>query len=338
MKRNQEIPQHLQKTDPEDFFLRREKRGKGFRFVHNGGKPVKDENLLEFISNIPVPNTWSDVKLCEKEQGHILASGYDGSDNLQYLYHPDYLDFRNKQKFANLAEFGMTLPRLRRKLRRDMKGGDWDEQKLLALIVRILDKYHLRIGTRVYAQKNQSFGLTTLRKRHLKEIDTTYHFEYSGKSGQQRKIQLSDPYLVELVEELDDFPGWELFSFRANGEKVVATGQKVNDYIRNVSNADFSARTFRTWAGTVLAVKLLDEAKKEVEENPRRKLKTALVEKVAGKLGNTPSICEEYYIHPKVLKKVTEPNFDANPCDEKFLKNTLFRKHECRTMEILTGS
>lgn len=337
MKHDVEIPPHLKKTDPGELLIKRKKWGKGFRYVREDETAISDEEQLNLLKSIPVPNTWTEVRLSHEAHSHILAVGYDGSDKLQYLYHPDFLEYRNQQKFERLYDFGQSLPRIRRRLRKDLKLPEWNEQKLLALIVRILDKYHLRIGSRVYARQNDSFGLTTLRKKHLKEVDSNLMFQYTGKSGQNREVQLSDPHLVELIEEIADFSGWELFSFQKNGVKVAASGTKVNQYIREIAGEDFSARNFRTWAGTVLTVKYRKKAQRIVEQNPRRKLRSTLVDLVSEKLGNTHSICENYYIHPKVLAEAEKENFDPHPCDERFLKNTLYRKHECRTLEILAG-
>lgn len=333
-----EIPKHLKDVDPDDFKIRRKKWGRGYRYFNGNGKDLENNETLEVVEDIAVPNTWTEVTLSAKPNTYILARGYDGSGKLQYLYHPDYLAYRNDQKFSELLGFGLALPRIRRRLRKDLKRDAWDETRLLALIVKILDKYHLRIGSRVYAKKNQSYGLTTLRKKHLiEEEDDTFTFDFKGKSGQERTISLTDSSLVKLIEEVAEFPGWELFSFKTDDGKFSANAEKVNNYIRGISGGDFSARDFRTWAGTVLSVKYLSKAQKVVEKNPKRKLGSTLVELVSEKLGNTTAICKDYYIHPEVLKQAIRKDFDAEPCDERFLKKNLYRKHECRTMEILTS-
>lgn len=332
-----EIPAHLQQCDPAKFYITRKPWGPGYRYLKLSDQPLEDEVLLETLREIPVPNTWTEVRLCENANAYILATGYDGSGKLQYLYHPDFTSYRNKLKFEDITEFGLTLPRMRRKLRHDLKQSEWSERKLLALVVTILDKYHLRIGSRLYAKRGESFGLTTLRKKHLNEVESHFRFEYTGKSGVQREIALTDQALIEMVEEVSEFPGWEIFSIRKGNEKIKATAGKVNDYIEDISNKDFTAKSFRTWAGTVLAIKYFDEAKREIQQNPRRKFKAALVELVAARLGNTSAICEEYYIHPKVLNEVRKPGFNPNPCEKQYLKNTLYRKHECRALEILNS-
>lgn len=333
---NSELPPTLSDANPDEFRISRKSQGQGYIYINGSDRKITDQDLLLVVKDIPVPDTWSDVWLSGDPDTYILARGYDGSGKLQYLYHPDYLDYRNHKKFDRLLDFGMCLPRIRRRLRKDIKDEKWDEQKLLALVVRILDKYHLRIGSRVYAKENNSFGLTTLRKKHLKEVDDNIVFNFTGKSGQERTINLSDHLLIKLLEEVAEFPGWELFSFRTNEGKFSADGTKVNDYIKDISGGDFSARDFRTWAGTVLAVKYYPKAKEIVEKNPRRKLESSLVELVSDKLGNTPAICKEYYIHPEILEAVAIDNFECEPCEEKFLKNSLYRKHECRTLEILS--
>ncbi len=334
-----EIPPHLKETDPDAFNISRKKWGRGYRYFNGNGKDLENENVIDTVQSFAVPNTWTDVTLSKSSKTYILARGYDGSGKLQYLYHPDYLAYRNDQKFHELLEFGRVLPRIRRRLRKDLKEEGWTENKLLALIVKILDKYHLRIGSRVYAKKGQSYGLTTLRKKHLKEEEDshTYSFDFKGKSGQHRTISLTDHSLVNLIEEVAEFPGWELFSVPTDHGKYSANAGKVNRYIRQISGGDFSARDFRTWAGTVLSVKYLPKAHKIVEDNPRRKLGSTVVELVSEKLGNTTAICKDYYIHPEVLKQVIRDDFNTEPSDERFIKNNLYRKHECRTMEILTS-
>lgn len=330
-----ELPSHLVRVDADDFYISRKKWGRGYRYFKEDGESLTDNSTLDIVQEMAVPNTWTEVTLSDRANTYIQARGYDGSGKLQYLYHPDYLAYRNEQKFNELLEFGRVVPRIRRRLRKDLSAEDWNEQKLLALIVKILDKYHLRIGSRVYAKKGQSYGLTTLRKKHLIEEDDSFSFEYIGKSGQERTINLTDSSLVKLMEEVAEFPGWELFSLRTDNGKFSANAEKVNNYIREISGGDFSARDFRTWAGTVLSLKYLSKARSIVEENPKRKLGSTLVELVSEKLGNTSAICKDYYIHPEVLSHAIMEGFDSEPCEEKFLKNSLYRKHECRTMEVL---
>lgn len=332
-----EMPEHLMDIDPDDFSIKRKKWGKGYRYLNGSDHVVEDSGVLEVVKHIPVPDTWSDVTLSHQSNTYILARGYDGSGKLQYLYHPDYLEHRNSLKFERLLEFGKSLPRIRRRLKRDTRSPYWNERKLLALVVQILDKYHLRIGSRVYSKKNNSFGLTTLRKKHLQEQDNSLVLNFIGKSGQHRTINLTDHGLVELLSEVAEFPGWELFSFKTDEGKFSADASRVNQYIREISGGHFSARDFRTWAGTVLTVKHLPKARKIVHQNPKRKLSSTVVEMVAEQLGNTPAICRKYYIHPEVLSSACSEGFECEPCEEKFLKNSLYRKHECRTLEILTN-
>src|SRR5690606_15130895 len=154
-------------------------------------------------------------------------------------------EYRNEKKFAELFDFGLALPRIRRRIERDLREPEWNERKFLALITRILDKYHLRIGSRVYARRNQSYGLTTLRKKHLKESEGELRFDYVGKAGQQRSVVLDDPDLVRLVREVAEFPGWELFSIRQGGRTIRADAEAINAYIRGASGNGFTARTFR---------------------------------------------------------------------------------------------
>jgi DNA topoisomerase-1 len=334
----QDLPEGLEAVGPETFEVVRRKHGHGFAYYYEkGNRPVRDARVKRRLEEIGVPNTWKDVRLSLNSDSHIQAAGYDGSGKLQYLYHPEYLEYRNLQKFEELPAFGAALPRMRRRISRDLRGEHWTETRLLALLVRILDRYHLRIGTRVYAKRNDTFGLTTLRKRHLKEHESQLAFEYRAKGGRNTTVHLTDPRLVALVREVAEFPGWELFSIPTGEGKVTANAERINDYIRAISGEDFTARTFRTWAGTVLCVKYHERAVRRVADNPRRQLPAVLTELVAERLGNTPPVCREYYIHPEVFETATQEDFDPVPQGRPLVGRSLYRKHECRTMEILGG-
>jgi DNA topoisomerase-1 len=331
---NRDLPDHLNEGDVEVFSLKRIKQGTRFLYKGEAGEEIKGA-LRSQLEDYGIPNTWTEVKLSPSNHTHILATGYDGSGKLQYLYHPDYLEYRNALKFMELTDFGLALPRIRRKVNAHLKHDDWDEQKLLALITKILDKHYLRIGTRAYAKSNNSFGLTTLRRKHLNETEHGLSFEYKGKSHQQRRVELHNEQLVEYIKECADFPGWEIFSFKKASETVKASSTMVNEYIREMGGADFSAKTFRTWGGTSLSVKLQPKAKRIVEKNKRKELGATLVQLVAERLGNTPSICRQYYIHPMVLETVLEPGFQADPKPNGSYALAYLNKFEQRTLEIL---
>lgn len=330
------LPDGIEAISPDEFEVVRRKRGKSWAyFRETDNTPVRDKRVVRRLDAIGVPATWTDVRLSLNPRSHIQAAGYDGSDKLQYLYHPEFLEYRNLLKFEELPDFGTALPRIRRRISRDLRGDDWTETRLLALLVRILDRYHLRVGTRVYASRNNTFGLTTLRKRHLKEHESGLAFEYRAKGGKKTSVDLTAPRLVALVREVAEFPGWELFSIHSGDRKVIADADRINDYIRDISGADFTARTFRTWAGTVLCVKYHDAAVREIAANPRRQLPAVLTERVAERLGNTPAICRQYYIHPDVFEAATRDDFDPEPAGLALPGRSLYRKHERRTMEIL---
>lgn len=335
--KHSEIPKHLKAADVDAFSIFREKKGEKFTYLNKSGKPISS-STLNLVSSYGVPNTWTQVSLSADGKAHILAAGYDGSNKLQYLYHPDYLEYRNSLKFLELSEFGKLLPRIRRRVNKDLKQAEWCEEKLLALVVKILDKHHLRIGSRAYAKKNSSFGLTTLRKKHLQETDNGLSFQFTGKSGQQRSVELNNPDLIEFVKECVDFPGWEIFSFKHKNSSCVATSDMVNSYIRKISRSDFSARTFRTWGGTSLAVKLRAKAQKIIEQNKRKELEATLVQLVAEHLGNTPSICKQYYIHPQVLTTVTKKGYQEARIKSRFKNLSYLNKHEKKTLSILKPS
>jgi DNA topoisomerase-1 len=336
--KRRELPHGLSNINPRDFEVSRRRRGAGWSFHYLSNKrPVKDRKSKAHLESIPVPNTWSKVRLSLNPRSHIQAAGFDGSGKLQYLYHERYLEHRNSLKFEDLPAFGSCLPQIRRSIARDLRGDTWTEQRLMALLVRILDRYHLRVGTRLYATRNDTFGLTTLRKKHLKENQSELSFEFIAKGGKERSVPLNDPSLVKLVREVAEFPGWELFSIQCEGQKIQADAHRINEYIRRISGENFTARTFRTWAGTVLCVKHVAPARREVEKKPNIKLAARLTERVAEQLGNTPAICRQYYIHPDIFEACLEEDFDPSPSDRSLPGRSLYRVHECRTMELLSS-
>ncbi len=317
----------------------RKKHGRGFVYLDEKQKKVRDEKLLQRLKDLKIPPAWEKVWICKDETGYIQATGYDDKQRKQYLYHPDWEVFSQHEKYRKLQNFGEKLPSIRRIIEEDMKLAQWNRRKVLALVLRFMDEKYLRVGNRQYMEENETFGITTLRRKHLKEKENNLILEFKAKSGKYRKVNIQDPELVRLIKESSDMPGYELFRYLdSEGKSTTVESADVNDYLREISGEDFTSKTFRTWGGTVLAMKEQPGARKEVLNDNRKKLKTAIVKKVAKTLGNTTSIAERYYIHPEILEVIAAEDFEYKPPKSSaFSKNEIefLDDQELKVLEIL---
>ncbi|UII24771.1 DNA topoisomerase IB [Fulvivirga maritima] len=280
----------------------RKKRGRGFSYYDCDGKKISDKNIIKRIQSLVIPPMWQDVWICEDESGHLQVTGYDQKGRKQYIYHPKWTEYQQKNKFNRLKEFGFKLPDIRRQLERDIRKKGWPKQKILALIVMMLDEYYIRIGNKRYEQENKTYGLTTLRRKHINEKDGHLVISFKAKSGKEREIDIGSKKLIRLIKATSELPGYEIFRYLDDSKQSHRLdSHDVNEYLVEIAGEYFTAKDFRTWGGTMLALENYEESKKEVEENPRQKLETTIVKKVAAVLGNTVAVCREYYIHPKVM-------------------------------------
>lgn len=302
-----EVPAGLTWCSDETPGLRRVRRGRGFAYLDADGAPVRDPATLARIRALALPPAWTDVWICPRATGHIQATGRDARGRKQYRYHPDWNEARGEDKFARLAEFGRALPRLRRRVDDDLGRRGPCREKVLATVVRLLEISLIRVGNREYARQNRSFGLTTLHKRHLAVDGTALQFAFRGKSGVEHRVSVRDRRLATVVRGLRDLPGQQLFKYRDETGALVPIGSEdVNAYIRETLGERFSAKDFRTWAGTVSAARALRaEPPPETPTAAKRRL-TVCVRAVAGLLGNTPTVCRSAYIHPRVLELYAE--------------------------------
>ncbi|MFP4091357.1 MAG: DNA topoisomerase IB [Cyclobacteriaceae bacterium] len=283
----------------------RRKCGRGFVFLDEVRQKLSREQEISRIKSLKIPPTWQDVWISKNPKAHLQATGYDAKQRKQYLYHPEWVQFRQIAKFDKMKEFGKLLPDIRIKTSADLKKRGWGKEKVLALIIQVLDEYHIRIGNKYYKEQNSTYGLTTLRRKHLEMEKGVGRLEFKAKSGKYRKINLKNNQLVNLIRKTAELPGYEIFTYKDEDGKFQAVdSQQVNDYLHQLVGQQFSCKDFRTWGGTILTVEKAPLARKAVEENPRLKLETRLVKEVAVSLGNTVSICREYYIHPQILKRV----------------------------------
>ena len=297
----------LKYTNENDLCFRRAKNGKGFIYFDEEGNPVKNNKLLERFKSLVIPPAWESVKICASEMGHIQATGRDAKGRKQYIYHPRWTEVSNSNKFGKMIEFGEALPLIRKHVERDLKKKSLPLEKVLAVIIKLLEETLIRVGNRIYAETNNSFGLTTLQDRHLKVKGSNLKFEFTGKSGKLLQLDYNDKKLARLVKQCQDSPGQHLFQyFDEEGKRHPVESDDVNIYLNKIVEKNFTAKDFRTWGGTVIAVKELfsmplSEFKKENERNVVKAVKI-----VASALNNTPAICRKYYIHPYIIESYLE--------------------------------
>jgi DNA topoisomerase-1 len=300
------MPTEIKYSQEEHFDISRQREKESFyyRWVQNGGM-VKNKHVLDHIENLVIPPNWKEVRICSEDCMHILAYGYDDKGRKQYIYHPQWHEQRNKEKFDELKEFAVFLPRIRRRVNKDLRKRDWVKDKVLALMVMTLDETYIRIGNTFYQRQNATHGLSTLRRKHVDFAGDRVMFEFKGKSNKIRNVTLANKRLARLIKKSAELPGYELFRYKHNGSFRNVSSSDVNDYLYRITGKEyFTAKDFRTWGGTTLAVEYYPEAVKMCAENKRIKLDTTLVKLVAEKLGNTISICRDYYIHPNVFKLI----------------------------------
>lgn len=293
----------LRYVNDDDPGLSRVSKGKVFVYLDPAGRRIKDPVTLGRIKRLAVPPAWTDVWICPREDGHIQATGRDARRRKQYRYHADWRTVRDENKYERMIAFGKALPKIRRRVARDIARPGLGREKVLATMLRLLETTLVRVGNEEYARTNGSIGLSTMRDKHVKiRRGGTLEFEFKGKSGIRHSINLKDPRLAEIVRRTQDLPGQELFQYLDDtGQQQRITSEDVNNYLREIAGSEFSAKDFRTWAGTVLAAIALRQFERFDTKAQAKKNLVAAVERVAERLGNTPSVCRKCYIHPVVL-------------------------------------
>jgi DNA topoisomerase-1 len=282
--------------------IRRKRAGRSFSFIDKAGEKIADHKTLERIRKLAIPPAWKDVWICASPNGHLQATGIDGRGRKQYRYHAGWRAIRDETKYNRMIAFGRALPAIRERVRRDLARDGLPREKILATIVRLLETTLIRIGNREYARDNASFGLTTLRNKHIAVDGSTVHFEFRAKSGKMRSLELKDRKLAAIVKRCRELPGYELFQYiDRDGNRRSVTSDDVNGYLKETTGAEFTAKDFRTWAGTVLAALALREFEIFDSEAAAKRNITRAIEQVAGRLGNTVSICRKCYVHPDVF-------------------------------------
>lgn len=283
--------------------IRREpKSGGGFRYIGVNGRALRKAGEIQRVVHLAVPPAWTDVWICPSQTGHIQATGRDARGRKQYRYHQRWRVQRDATKYERIIVFGEALPRIRARVDADQRSPDLSRERVLATIVRLLDTTYIRVGNEEYARENRSFGLTTMHDRHVEVDGSKLRFQFRGKSGKQHTVGITDRRVARVITRLQELPGQQLFQWEDDDGVIHGVeSDDVNGYIREAAGDDFTAKDFRTWAGTVLAAWALQELGKYASKTEAKRHVIEAVESVARDLGNTPAVCRRCYVHPEVL-------------------------------------
>jgi DNA topoisomerase-1 len=287
--------------------ITRKKQGKNFVYLDPRGKTIRDRETLDRIRMLAIPPAYRDVWICANARGHIQAVGRDDRGRKQYRYHEKWREVRDENKYGRMIDFAKALPVIRRTVAKHLKLRGLPREKVLAAVVKFMEMTLIRIGNDEYAKNNHSYGLTTLQDRHAKFARGKIKLEFRGKSGVEHEFEIGDPRLAAIAKRCQDLPGQELFQYLdENGDVHDIGSADVNEYLRQITGKDFTAKDFRTWAGTVLAATALQELEKFDSQAQAKKNVVRAVETVASKLGNTKAVCRKCYIHPEILNAYME--------------------------------
>lgn len=282
--------------------IARKGAGKGFSYTDPTGRTIKDGAERKRLAALAIPPAYSDVWICPDPRGHILATGRDAKGRKQYRYHPEFRELRDSTKYDHMLDFAQALPAIREQVDHDMSRRGMPAQKILGTIVHLLENTMIRVGNADYVKQNKSHGLTTLRDRHVTFDGNTVRFKFRGKSGKEWDLGLRDRRVARIVRAAQDIPGQHLFQYLDDdGARHQVTSTEVNDYLRNISGDNITAKDFRTWTGTVLAALALAEYERADSDAAARRNVRDAIEQVAARLGNTPTICRKCYVHPQVI-------------------------------------
>ena len=282
--------------------ITRRRSGKGFSFRLPSGEVVKDPSTIQRIKKLAIPPAYTDVWICPDERGHIQATGRDARGRKQYRYHARWTEVRDSAKYDRMLEFARALPQIRDRVNLDLGRRGLPRERVLATVVHLLETTFMRVGNDTYAKQNRSYGLTTLKDGHVKIGSTTLRFKFKGKSGKSWQLNVNDRRIAKIVKSCQDIPGQRLFQYYdEDGNQRQVLSSDVNDYLRDITGKDFTAKDFRTWAGTLLAMTALRELESFDSQAAAKKNLRAAIERVASRLGNTVTICRKCYIHPEVM-------------------------------------
>jgi DNA topoisomerase-1 len=282
--------------------IRRKRAGRSFTYLGPDGQRVRDLQDLQRIRSLAIPPAWTDVWICPSANGHIQATGRDAKGRKQYRYHPHWHEVQNETKYDRMLLFAVALPQVRERVTHDLSRSGLPRERVLATVLQLMERTFIRIGNGEYARQNQSYGLTTLQDEHVEVEGATIRFHFRGKSGKEHEIDLRDRRLAGIVRRCQALPGQELFQYLdIDGQPHTLSSGDVNAYLREISGQDFTAKDFRTWAGTLLAFHHLRELPEAETETQAKKNVVEVIKEVAHRLGNTPTVCRQCYVHPTVL-------------------------------------
>ena len=283
--------------------ISRKRVGNGWAYYLPNGKRVTSPEIRKRLNALAIPPAWTEVWICPDGEGHIQATARDARGRKQYRYHAQYREVRDQSKFRRMLEFSEVLPRLRERIERDLRQPDLSRRQILATVVRLLDRTLIRVGNDEYVRENKSYGLTTLRRRHVQVDGATLRFSFRGKSGIEHSIVITDPRLARIVQRCRDLPGQEMFQYlNAAKKRQAVSSDDVNDYLRELSGRDVTAKDFRTWGGTMLAAVELRRMGSAASRREADRNIIAAIDAVAERLGNTRAVCRKYYLHPALLR------------------------------------
>jgi DNA topoisomerase I len=283
--------------------FRRERQRHTFRYIRPDGSAVNDDKTLQRIRALAIPPAWTHVWICPDPRGHLQATGRDGRRRKQYRYHGEWREVRDQDKYGRMIAFARALPTIRARVAQDMARQGLPREKVLATVIRLLETTMIRVGNKAYARENQSFGLTTMRRRHARVKQSgAVRFLFRGKGGKEHEVEIADPRIARIIRRCQDLPGQELFQYLDDdGERRHITSDDVNRYLGEISGKEFTAKEFRTWAGTVLAARALQAFEHCESRAQTKKNIVAAIEAVAKLLGNTRAVCKRCYVHPAVF-------------------------------------
>ena len=282
--------------------IRRRRQGDQFSYLGPDGEPIEDEEVVRRIKSLAIPPAWTDVWICPNPQGHIQATGRDARGRKQYRYHPRWRSVRDAAKYDRMLVFAQALPRIRERTEHDLKRPGMPREKVLAAVVQLLEDSRIRVGNEEYVKENGSYGLTTFERRHVDVDGSEIRFRFKGKSGKRHAVTVKDAKLARLVKRCLEIPGQELFQYLdEEGEPHDVESEDVNEYLREIAGDEFTAKDFRTWAGTVLAARFFRQCEPCTEKTGLKKEVVRTIARVAEELGNTPAVCKKCYVHPAVI-------------------------------------
>lgn len=321
--------------------IRRQRRGRGFTYIAADGSVIRDKEELERIRKLVIPPRWTNVWICPNPSGHLQVTARDARGRKQYRYHPRYRAVRDETKFGRMIAFSEILPLIRERVERDVTLPELSRDKVLATVVWLLERTLIRVGNDEYARDNGSFGLTTLRRKHVTVSGAKLRFEFRGKSGVPHSVSLTDRRIAHIVQRCQELPGQELFQYLDDdGRRQSVDAGDINEYLRRITGRQVTAKDFRTWAGTTLAAAALRELGSFTSEKQAKAKIVAAIDQISQRLGNTRAVCRKYYVHPVILEAYMEGiTIPPTPSDVRPLRTTgspaALRRDEVAVVELL---